>query len=208
MTWPTDVDTNDELLIALNNWWTTLPAGISNGDTTFSISNGDQLQDTQGVLSIEDEVIYYATLTRTPYSAVLGGVIRGYDGTIARPHVAGTRVELRWVAKHHNGLVQRIRVLETFIGPLINEDPLNGGTFDNLADRLNGSLPLTVAATGATWTIPHDRRRLVGVQLWREIAPGQFDKTDAPITQTVNPGGTSTVVVEFGDAVNGYAILF
>jgi hypothetical protein len=208
MTWPADVDTNDELLIALNNWWTTLPAGISNGDTTFSISNGDQLQDTQGVLSIEDEVIYYATLTRTPYSAVLGGVIRGYDGTIARPHVAGTRVELRWVAKHHNGLVQRIRVLETFIGPVPHQDVLNGIPFDSLAARLEQNLPLVVAATGATWTIPHERRRLVGVQLWREIAPGIFDQTDAPTSQVVNPTGTSTVTVEFGDAVNGYAILF
>lgn len=207
MTWPTDVDTNDELLIAVNNWWTTLPAGISNGDTTFSISNGDQLQDTKGVVSIEDEVIYYDTITRTSYSAVLGGCIRGYDGTIARPHVGGTRVELRWVAKHHNGLAQRIRVLQSFLGPLINQDPLNGVSFDTLAARLDGCLPLVMPASGATWTLTHDRRRLVGVQVWRETSPGNFDLTDAPIVQAVNPGGESTVTVMFDAAVNGYAVL-
>jgi len=208
MTWPTDTDTNDELLIARNNWWTTLPAGISNGDTTFSISSGDQLQDTKGVLSIEDEVIYYETLTRSAYSATLGGVVRGYDGTVARPHAAGTRVELRWVAQHHNGLAQRIRVLESFLGPLINQDPLNSVSFDNLAERLNASLPLIVPASGDTWTIPHDRRRLVGVQLWREITPGNYDQVDAPTLQTVNPGGESTVQALFGTPVNGYAVLF
>lgn len=210
MTWPADVDTNDELLIAINNWWTTLPAGISNGDTTISISNGDQLQDTKGVVSIEDEVIYYDTITRTAYSAVLGGCVRGYDGTIARPHVSGTRVELRWVAKHHNGLAQRIRVLESYLGPLINEDPLNSVSFDTLAARLNGCLPLIMPASGPTWTLTHDRRRLVGVQLWRETSPGNYDLTDAPIVQVVNPTGDSTVSVFFGAPpliVNGYAVL-
>jgi hypothetical protein len=207
VTWPTDTDSSDELLIAKNNWWTTLPAGISNGDTTFSISNGDQLQDTKGVISIEDEVIYYDTITRTSYSAVLGGCLRGYDGTIARPHVAGTRVELRWVAQHHNGLAQRIRVLETFLGPLLHQDPLNSVPFDNLAERLAAALPLVVAASGDPWVLTHPRRRIVGVQLWVEVSPGVFDQIDAPITQVVNPGGNSTVTATFGTAVNGYAVL-
>ncbi len=208
MSWPADVDTVDELLLALNNWWTTLPAGIDNAVTAFSISNGDSLQDTKGVLSIEDEVIYYETLTRTPYSATLGGVIRGFDGTIARPHAAGTRVELRWVAKHHNTLVERIRTLETFIGPLPQADPLNSVPFDTLSARLAGSLPLQVPGSGPVWTFTHNRRRIVGVQLWIETSPGNYEMTDAPITQVVNPGGPSTVSVSFGAAVNGYAVLF
>lgn len=208
MSWPADTDTVDELLLALNNWWTTLPAGIDEAVTTISISNGDGLQDTKGVLSIEDEVIYYDTITRTPYSAVLGGVVRGYDGTIARPHVSGTRVELRWVAKHHNGLVERIRTLETFIGPLVHQDSLNSVSFDHLAARLNGTLPLILAGSGDPWVFGHTRDRVVGVQLWIQTAPGVFDKIDAPITQVVNPGGTSTVTVAFGSPVNGVALLF
>ena len=212
MNWPTDVDSNDDLLIAKNNWWTTLPAGIGDGDTTFSISSGDQLQDTKGVLSIEDEVIYYDTLTRTQYAATLGGVVRGYDGTIARPHIAGTRVELRWVAKHHNGLAQRIRVLESFLGPLINQDPLNGVPFDNLTQRMAANLPVILPASGPIWNLTHDRRRIVGVQLWRELSPGSYDQVDAPVIQAVNTGGESTVTVYFAPStevgVNGYAVLF
>lgn len=207
MTWPASTDTNDELLIAVNNWWTTLPSGISNADTDFTISNGDQLQDTKGVVSIEDEVIYYATITRGPGGATLGGCIRGYDGTIARPHVAGSRVELRWVAKHHNGLAQRIRVIQSFLGAVPHEDGLNGVPFDDLAARLSSNLPLIVAATGSTWTLTHGRRRLVGIQLWAEVAPGQFEQVDAPVAQTVDSGGPSTVTVSFGTAVNGYAVL-
>lgn len=207
MSWPADVDTVDELLLALNNWWTTLPSGIDASMTTFSISNGDSLQDTKGVLSIEDEVIYYATITRTPFNATLGGVIRGYDGTIARPHVEGTRVELRWVAAHHNTLVERIRTLETFLGALIHQDDLNGVSFDTLAARLTGTLPLVRPGSGATWVFNHTRDRILNVQLWLETSPGVFAKTDAPVVQVVNPGGASTVTVDFGVATNGYAVL-
>lgn len=207
MSWPADTDSADELLIARNNWWTTLPAGIDAAATEISISAGDLLQDEKGVVSIEDEVIYYAGITRTPYVSTLGGCVRGYDGTIAREHPTGARVELRWVADHHNRVVSAIRTLQTFLGSNLTVDALNGVSFSTLGARLHQTLPLTVAATGDPWVITHNRRRVVGVQLWVQVAAGQYELMDAPVAQEVNSGGVSTVTVTFGTNRTGYAVL-
>jgi hypothetical protein len=211
--YPGAIDDADDLLIAVNNWWTTLPAAIGSGDTTFNLTDGDLIQDTEGVLSIEDECIYYATITRTTAGATLGGVIRGYDGTIARVHAAGTRVELRWVAAHHNGLSLAIRLLENYIGINPQIDSLNGIPFDNLVDRLASNLPLTVAASGAVWTITHNRNRVVGVQVWVSTGTaGQYTEADVPIVQQVNPAGTSTITIDFNltapATVSGYVTIY
>src|SRR5208283_3395629 len=139
--YPGAVDDADDLLVAVNNWWTTLPAAIGAGDTTFNLTDTDQLQDTEGVLSIEDECIYYATITRTVAGSTLGGV-----------------------AAHHNGLSLALRLVENYLGINPQIDSLNSIPFDNLVDRLASNLPWVVAASGAVWTITHQRGRVVGVQ--------------------------------------------
>jgi len=213
--YPGAVDDADDLLVAVNNWWTTLPASIGAGDTTFNLTDTDQLQDTEGVLSIEDECIYYATITRTVAGSTLGGVIRGYDGTIARAHALGSRAELRWVAAHHNGLSLALRLVENYLGINPQIDSLNSIPFDNLVDRLASNLPWVVAASGAVWTITHQRGRVVGVQVWVSTGvSGQFVEADVPVTQQVNPTGNSTVTIDFSLpvetpplSVSGYVVI-
>ena len=75
-----------------------LTASISSTDTSFTVTSGDGALFPTGnfIVTIENERILVGSRTNDTFSSLT----RGYDGTTASSHSAGTSVELRIVAKH------------------------------------------------------------------------------------------------------------
>lgn len=208
MSWPSALDAASDLLIAVNNWSTTIVNAVGPTDTNIIIASSQYIQAQNGVVSLEDEVILYDHVDVGAFTSTLVGCTRGYDGTVGRAHPAGATVELRWIAAHHNRLSAAILALESFIG-IQPQNDLNGVSYTDLVSRLNGNLPLVSPQASATsWVIQHNRKRLVAVELWQQVSAGTYQQIDAPITQQVSSTGTSTITVTFGtSSVAGYAIL-
>ena len=79
----------------------------------------------------------------------------------------------------------------------------------SMAAKLAATLPKIVvqAASSTTWTVTHNRGRIVSVQTW-VFNTDHYD-VGAPISmrQDVDPYGTSTVTIEFGLASTGYVVI-
>ena len=84
---------------------TTLAAALGSTDTTLTLTNGGNFDDTSGKYSIcanslyyikiDDEVISYTTIVGESVS----GVTRAVDSTTAVTHAVGTSVELYQIHK-------------------------------------------------------------------------------------------------------------
>ena len=97
---------NDSTLFkAVNNWATTLTNDVTDTDTTITLDSVDGLPTTGGVLTFTDnnEIVHYTSISGNDLT-----VERGYDGTTAASHSAGQKVEMRWIAAHHNVLKDEI----------------------------------------------------------------------------------------------------
>lgn len=204
--YPGDLDTAAGLLRPLNNWAVTLSAPVSVGSTDIAVNPSPLLaalaavQPTNGVLSLGNEVVTYG-LIDTGLN-VFTGCSRGQDGTIATGHGAGERVELRWIAAHHNILVEAIRAIQATLGT----DP-GGAPGQSVATRLDRGLPHVIGFTATDdWSFTHNKRRIVGVQLWREIGVDEYALFTAPIQQLVDSVGVSTVSISLPAAETGYAV--
>jgi hypothetical protein len=195
MSWPADIDTPGDLLVALNNWSTTTTGPINETNVDIGIANGDGLQATDGLVSIGSEVIKYSFIEQSGGVYVLRDCDRGYDGTSPQQHGSGARVELRWVAEHHNRLAQAIIAMQTALGVTPT------AAYDSLAERLENNLPTieTVQPASTDWSFSHDRRRLVTVQLWRlNSSTGRYEEFEANVEQELNPAGPATVTISLG----------
>jgi len=75
-----------------------LTADISATDTSFTVTTGDGNLFPTGnfVVTIDDERILVGSRSGDTFSSL----VRGYDGTTAASHTAGTRIELRIIARH------------------------------------------------------------------------------------------------------------
>jgi len=75
-----------------------LTADISATDTSFTVTTGDGALFPTGnfVVTIDDERILVGSRSGDTFSSLT----RGYDGTTAASHTAGTRIELRIIARH------------------------------------------------------------------------------------------------------------
>lgn len=109
---PVTIDDNVSLHLAKNNVRTTLAAQLLVGETTTMEVLSTALFDAAGYLSVDDEVIHYASKDPTHFLTL----IRAQDGTSAAQHEAGVPVELRILALHHNDPKDAIIALETKIG--------------------------------------------------------------------------------------------
>lgn len=206
--YPSSLDSAQNLLVARNNWAATLSANVSASSPDipmFVAANLPDLQATNGVVSIGSEVIRYSYWEEDQNGVVtLRGCARGYDGTPSTQHLAGERVELRWVAQHHNLLSDAIRKIQGAIGT----NPQAG--FVDLVARLANTLPVTVLKTNTTdWGFEHSRGRIVSIQLWRLVEPPQDDNYewfDAPIRQHVVTAGASTVSITLPSNTTGFLI--
>ena len=93
------------LFKAVNNWATSLTNAITDTDTTITLDSVAGLPTTGGVLTFTDtnEIVHYTSISGNNLT-----VERGYDGTTAASHSAGQKVEMRWIAAHHNVLKDEI----------------------------------------------------------------------------------------------------
>lgn len=108
---PTSLDDAISLIDAANNASTTLSSGVSDSDTTLTVSSTTSFAST-GALSIESEIIFYTGTTSTTFT----GCLRGQDGTIAAAHDSGLDVSQLIIAAYHTTPVEAILALETKLG--------------------------------------------------------------------------------------------
>ena len=109
---PTTLDNDASLHVAKNNLYTTLNAQLLIGETTTMEVVSTTNWDSAGYLSVDNEIIYYASTDPTHFLTLT----RARDGTSAAQHEVGTVVELRPVAMHHNDPKDAIVALETKVG--------------------------------------------------------------------------------------------
>lgn len=196
MAWPDSIPDRLSLHQPVNNFATTLATNLTSGQTSIQLSSILGLP-AKGLICVDDEVVWYDSISGN----TLLNCIRGFDNSYATSHANGARVEVRWVAKHHNDIADLLHTIQsTFGADLLT---LNGETYATLKELLDDNTPYVVAKSGSTWTITHTRSRLVAVQAWQETSPNNYTRvTPTSITQT--PG---SVVVTFGGSVTGVAIL-
>ena len=203
--YPGALDTANGLYQPINNFRTTLRAAITSTTADIPIVNATGLQPNKGLVSIDNEVIWYDFIqdqgTATP---VLRNCQRGYDGTLAAAHGNGADVELRWVADHHKILSLAIRQIEGALGV----DPAAG--FASLAERLAKMLPIVIPVATPTndWSFINDRNRIVGIQLWRKTGTGNYEQFTAQIEQELNLTDDAQVSILLDSAEEGFLVVW
>ncbi len=130
---PTSIDTDESLFLAVNNLRTQLTASISAATLTIPVDSTANFPDT-GFITIltgtditQAEAISYTSKTATTFTASA----RGAGGTPASAHDAGNNVDLTVVAAHHNELKDAIIAVENFLGiagseNFVPKDPATG----------------------------------------------------------------------------------
>lgn len=208
MSYPTALNVAEDLLVAINNFRTSLVTGIGTTDTSITLQSVTGLQTTNGLVSIDTEIVGYAAINTSGSNPVLVGCTRGIDGTSSATHAAGAAVEIRWVAAHHNRLALLLLAVEGALGPVPATDSLNGQAFSSLADRLNSTLPAVITAASSTdWSFNHNRKRIVGIQCWKRVASVYQPVIPTVLNQQLNPAGAATVTIQFTAAVDGYIVV-
>ena len=209
LVYPASLQSTLDLFVAINNFATTLPNYIGSSDTAIAITASTGLP-ASGILSIDQECIFYGYINTSGQYPVLENVIRGFDNTTPSIHAANAVVEMRWTAIMHNTLAQAILLLQGVLGA----NPAQ--QFPDLTTCLGVSLPLIVPWTAdgpsSTVSVVHTKSRLVGVQLWwYNTITGNYEELEAPTSQSVVINGTSTVnftlPLDSGESMNGYAVL-
>jgi len=99
---------------------TTLVNSISNVDTSIELVNALALTATGGIISINAEIIKFATKSGN----ILNGCVRGIDGTIASSHTAGDTVNSYVVAHSFNQLKSELQTTQGDVGS--NESAVSG----------------------------------------------------------------------------------
>jgi hypothetical protein len=217
VSYPSTIVSRESLYTPVNNFAVSLTANVSASQPNLPIS-AKQIGVVQlppsGLVSIGKEVIAYGAIN--PVGPQLINCIRGFDNTSASPHTAGEKVEVRWVAAHHNVLADLLYTIQVTLGA----DILNGSaqmgpatSYATLADKLTSTLPdlRAISPASTAWVVQHSKKRPVAVQLYEWDSMNMvFQSFEAPIQQTVDPvgPGMSVVTVEpFSVAKEGVVIL-
>jgi hypothetical protein len=142
---PTSLDDDTTLYVAVNNLRTTLSAGINDSVTTIPVVTTSGFPST-GYITIltgaditEAEAITYAGLTSNSFT----GATRGVDDTPANSHNSGDNVDLTIVAAHHNEPKNAIIALEHFVG--VSGSETFATTLQDAYDRGDDGVIITVA---------------------------------------------------------------
>jgi hypothetical protein len=205
--YPSALSSAEELLVAQNNWSTNTVLAVGRNDTEIAIGNAAGLQTNNGLLSIDDEIISYATIVSDGQFPLLIGCVRGYDDTEPAKHERGALVEDRWVAKHNNILIDAVNDIAGALGMRPNYDPGSGVLYTSIVKRLADSLPVLLSFDNLdSWLAIHNRRRVVAVSLFKSTAKGIIPFT-APIRQEVNLGGSSNVIVTLDEPTTGFVVI-
>ncbi len=91
---------------------TTATQQILAGDTTISVASTDGFASTYGILSIDDELIVYASKTATQFT----GCQRGGFGTMAAQHAQGVAVKANMVSAFITALQSAVTAIENDLG--------------------------------------------------------------------------------------------
>lgn len=100
--YPGALDTRGSFLTGSNNASSTLAnlTGINAAAATLTVnSNPTLFPTTGGAITIDNEIIYYATRS----GSILSGLLRGRDGTVAASHNFGATISMKIIAQHVNG---------------------------------------------------------------------------------------------------------
>jgi len=214
MAFPNTIVARSALHNPINNFATVLLASVNAVQTSIPIAVkqiGSVALPASGMVSIGKEVIYYQSIN--PTGPQLVNCIRGFDNTIAAPHSTGERVEVRWVAAHHNALADLLYTVQVVLGAdILNGEDQRGddATYVSLAAKLRGTLPLVQGfGPSTTWSATHTRKRVVGVQLY-ELIDGKYNLFEAPVIQTVDstgPGASTVTIEPFAVAKAGAMVM-
>jgi len=121
---PTSLDDNTTLYVAVNNKRTALTSNIDASTLTIPVlsTTGFPSSGFITILTGTDitvaECIAYSSVGATQFNATL----RGADGTTAVAHTSGNNVDLTIVAAHHNTLKDATIAIEGVIGVTGNEN--------------------------------------------------------------------------------------
>ena len=205
--YPAALDSPEDLLVAQNNWTTRTILAVGILDTEILLERVDGLQTANGLLSIDDEIVAYTSIDTSGTYPMLLGCKRGYDGTEAKGHDKGAPVEDRWVAEHNNRLVAAVKDIVAALGDTPNYEPSTNVAYTSMVARLSRALPLLVSMPLlSTWTAVHNRRRVVAVSLFKATAKG-LTPFQAPVIQTVDLLGSSSVTATLDSPMTGYMLL-
>lgn len=108
--YPSSIAGDDPLKVALNRVRTTLVRPVKAGDTLFTVGDASRLVP-QMLLSIGSEIISVSSIDGNILT-----VVRGFDGTFAASHSAGSILDANIVAWHHNVLAAEITAIEQALG--------------------------------------------------------------------------------------------
>ncbi len=204
--YPSSIEDELDLFTAINNFATICIGRIDASQTGIAIEDDTGLP-ASGMLSIDNEIILYEFINTSGANPVLSNCHRGYDDTQAAIHSDGAAVEMRWVAKNHNAVVNSIIAIENELGVTPK------GSYSSVAARLSANLPALIQTpinpmTPTDWSFTHTRKRLVGVQLWRfNEDTNNYELFTAPIEQVVDPMGTSQVNINLTEPETGYIVI-
>lgn len=217
MPFPSAIPDRADLLTPVNNYSAQLSAAVSSTDKTLSVTTVRTelglLIPSKGIVSVGPEIIRYNGIHIA--NRQLLNCDRGFDGTVAVPHNEGEELEMRWVAAHHNLVADTVYDIAAALGINLTVDHNNAQVvFQSLADRLSHALPYIVPFsaqfTNEVINITHQRRRIVGVQVF--VAQNQsnnlvYRQAFPPITQFVSATGSSTVQLVLDGPITGFAVL-
>jgi hypothetical protein len=202
--YPQTIASRESLLTPVNNFAATLLSNITATQTTIPISTkqiGSVVLPPYGVVSIGREVVLYTAINNV--GPQLLNCVRGYDGTVAVPHSTGEKVEVRWVAAHHNELANLLYTLQVVLGAGVTDGNAQLGNnyqFANLATKLALTLPEIRHVTPATtnWSFQHYRKRVVSVQLyeWDSLNSIYHEFTSPNHQQVSTTAAPSTVTID------------
>lgn len=108
---PVEVDTQDNLVRAADRANSTLASDITNTDTTIALASASSFSSS-GIVSIEDEIISYASISGNS----LQGCLRGREGTIATSHATGTQASQQITAASNNAKNAAIVAIQNKLG--------------------------------------------------------------------------------------------
>jgi hypothetical protein len=109
--YPTVLDDDSSLFLAVNNVSSTLTTSLDLVATTVVVADASTLP-AAGFVSVDYEIIYYESKSGNN----LINCVRGADGTTAATHALGATVNFNVIAIHHNRLKDAIIAIETALG--------------------------------------------------------------------------------------------
>lgn len=148
----------DEVLIALSGYTqrqdqaTSLTANMTASDLTFTVSSGSSVS--RGMIEIDEELIWVDSFNPTTGIVTVAPYGRGYRGTTAASHTAGTRVTIAPTFPRYN--------IKQYINQAID------GVYPDLFAIKNTQFNFVAVRT--TYQMPQD---LIDAQqvTWRTIGP-------------------------------------